>query len=306
MRVACIVPTYNGGNELLSLYESLKIQNIEFQLIIVDSSSIDGTSEMAKSIADKFLLIDKREFNHGGTRQLAVNKFPNFDIYIFLTQDVILANEESIKRILEPFQDDGVVAAYGRQIPHENATIFASHARTFSYAPRSQIKSQSDIPSLGIKTAFLSNSFAAYRADALKKIGGFPRHTIFAEDMYVAAKLILSGGKVAYAADAVCRHSHNYSIIEEFRRYFDMGVFHARENWIGEEFGGAGGEGLKYILSELRYLGLDKYYLWPISLIRNAIKYIGYKVGKSEKYIPIFIKKRIGMHGEYWVDIKID
>ena len=113
-----------------------------------------------------------------------------------------------------------------------------------------------DAAELGIKAAFMSNSFAAYRREALMAVGGFPKHVIFAEDMYVAAKMLMAGWKVVYEGSACCRHSHNYTIIEEFRRYFDMGVFHAREPWIRENFGGAGGEGLRYVKSELKYLGL--------------------------------------------------
>lgn len=53
--------------------------------------------------------------------------------------------------------------------------------------------------------------------------------------MFYAAKAILAGYQVAYAADAVVRHSHNYKPLEEFKRYFDIGVFHAQEKWIREK-----------------------------------------------------------------------
>lgn len=59
--------------------------------------------------------------------------------------------------------------------------------------------------------------------------------------MYFAAKSVLNGYKVAYIAEAMVRHSHNYSLTEEFKRYFDIGVFHADQQWIRNDFGGAGG-----------------------------------------------------------------
>lgn len=95
----------------------------------------------------------------------------------------------------------------------------------------------------GVKTVFMSNSFSAYRIDVLQQLGGFPSDTILCEDMYFTAKAVLAGYKVAYVSEAVVRHSHNYSAVEEFKRYFDIGVFHADEPWIREKFGGAGGEG---------------------------------------------------------------
>ena len=57
--------------------------------------------------------------------------------------------------------------------------------------------------------------------------------------------MILAGYKVAYCAEATVRHSHNYTPWEEFRRYFDTGVFHACEPWIQQQLGGASGEGLQ-------------------------------------------------------------
>ena len=60
--------------------------------------------------------------------------------------------------------------------------------------------------------------------------------------------------KIAYIADAMVKHSHNYSLIEEFKRYFDIGVFHADQQWIRNNFGGAGGEGKTFLISELLYL----------------------------------------------------
>ena len=83
-----------------------------------------------------------------------------------------------------------------------------------------------------MKTAFNSNSFAAYRRKALKDVGGFPINTILSEDMYVTAKMLLKNWSVAYCADAKVYHSHNYTIWQEFKRYFDIGVFHAKEAWI--------------------------------------------------------------------------
>ena len=133
------------------------------------------------------------------------------------------------------------------------------------------------------------------------QVGGFPRHLIFGEDMYVAAKMIINGWGIAYASSAICRHSHNYSIMDEFRRYFDMGVFHSRERWISTRFGGISGEGFKFLLSEMKYVGIDKFYIWPNVIFRNGCKYVAYNLGKREKFIPFFAKKYLGMHKAYWI-----
>lgn len=305
LRVACVVPTYNGKDDLARLLDSLRLQTISFDLLIVDSSSSDGTRELAQSRKEageiaQLVVISGSEFNHGGTRQMMVNEFADYDVYVFLTQDAVLEDHKALANILLPFEDIQVAAACGRQLPHHDANLLAQHARLFNYPKTSHIKTQADIPALGIKAAFMSNSFAAYRGDALRAVGGFPNHVILSEDMYVTAKMVLASYKVAYVGAATCRHSHNYTLREEFRRYFDIGVFHAREPWIRQKFGGAGGEGAKYVKSELRFLGFKRLYLWPAAILRNALKLLAYKLGQREVSLPIGLKKKVGMYKGYW------
>lgn len=299
-RIACVVPVYNAQDDLERLLDSLEAQSCALDVLIVDSSSTDGTQELAFQRIGQVHVIPSIEFNHGGTRQLMVDRHPDYDIYVFMTQDAYLTDPDAIACLVSPFQDPKVGAVCGRQLPHLNATALASHARAFNYKSDVQEKTLGDIPRLGLKTAFMSNSFAAYRADALAAVGGFPAHVIFAEDMYVAARMLLLDWKVVYAGNASCRHSHNYSVSEEFSRYFDMGVFHAREPWIRRTFGGAGGEGLRYVRSELAFLGWRRWAMWPEALWRNLIKLVAYKMGLKEAVLPLALKRKLGMYKRYW------
>ncbi|KKB61943.1 rhamnosyltransferase [Robbsia andropogonis] len=298
-KVACIIPTRNGRALLERLLISLSTQTAEFTTFIIDSDSSDGTREVAEKFTPNVKKIKAKNFNHGGTRQSVVNENPGFDIYIFLTQDTFLASSDAIEKILEPFENPVVGAVCGRQLPHADASIFAKHARYFNYPEADDLKFKVDIARLGIKAAFLSNSFAAYRGAALESVGGFPSDVIFAEDMYVAAKMILIGWGIFYAGTATCFHSHNYTLNEEFRRYFDMGVFHARETWIANTFGDAGGEGARFVKSELAFTKENIFY-WPECIVRNAVKLIGFKLGQNEAILPFAVKKNIGMYKGYW------
>ena len=305
LRAACIIPTYNGYSDLKRLLNSLSNQTADFDVMVVDSSSTDGTHELsaerlAKGEIKKLVRIPTSDFNHGGTRQKMVDDFPDYDIYIFLTQDAILEDSYSIENILHPFEDPLVAAVCGRQLPHHDANLISQHARHFNYPATTKVKTQKDIPTLGIKAPFMSNSFSAYRGKTLRSVGGFPSHVILSEDMYVGAKILLSNHKIVYAGQATCRHSHNYSLSEEFRRYFDIGVFHAREKWIRNSFGSAGGEGIAFIKSELSFLGIKHIHLWPGALLRNGLKLIAYKLGQKEHKLPLKFKRVVGMHRGYW------
>jgi len=301
MNISIIIPTHRAEKYLEALLTKLKEQGSNtFELIIIDSSSKDKTVEIAKKYADNIIVIPQNEFDHGGTRAKAA-RMAKGEILVFLTQDAIPYDEFTIENITKVFEDESIGAAYGRQLSYEETNLFGKHLRNFNYRKTSYIRSKHDIEKYGIKTAFLSDSFAAYRKSALKSIGWFKDGLILGEDTYAGAKMILAGYKLAYVADAQVYHSHSYTVLEEFKRYFDIGVFHKCESWILEEFGKAEGEGMKYIKSEFKYL-LDHgaWYLVPEFFVRNGMKYVGYKLGQRFDNLPKWIIKKMSMHHRWW------
>jgi rhamnosyltransferase len=300
-KVALIIPTLNGGELFKRLLTSISNQSYQpYRKIIIDSASRDQTVMLAQKAGFEVVSISRDTFNHGLTRQQGVEMVQDADIVLFLTQDAVLTDSEALVRLIESFSAANIGAAYGRQLPHFNAMPIEAHARLFNYSAVSSVKSIEDTPRLGIKTAFISNSFAAYRRLALMSVEGFPPNTILSEDTYVAAKMLLQDWKIIYCAEAQVYHSHNYSFIQEFKRYFDIGVFQARESWIREKFGHAEGEGLRYVISEMKYLWNNHRYLILSACVRTVLKYIGYKLGLWEKKIPISVKRNLSMHKEYW------
>lgn len=301
MKIQIIIPVYKPDSKLLVLLRQIKKQTIKnIPLLIIDSGSNDEYRDEIEDMNCLVKKIDAKTFNHGGTRQMGADMFPDKDIYFFFTQDAILADEYAINNIVEVFNNNNVGCAYGRQLPHKGANIFATHARLFNYKDKSYIYSIKDKEKYGMKTAFNSNSFAAYRRNALKDVGGFPTDTILSEDMYVTAKMLLKNWSVAYCAEAKVYHSHNYTIWQEFKRYFDIGVFHARESWIREIFGKAECEGKRFIISEMEMLLKKEPLLLLEMVFRDGMKFLGYRLGIGEKYIPKNIKKKISMNNIYW------
>jgi rhamnosyltransferase len=298
---AVCIPTLNAGLPARSLTGSVGRQKTRPALfLIIDSSSDDGTAESFRSAGAEVLTIPRDSFDHGGTRQMALDHVGDVPVVVFLTQDAVPADDHAFERLVAAFDDPAVAAAYGRQLPREGAGVAEAHSRAFNYPPESCVKSLEDRERLGIKTPFLSNSFAAYRVSALRAVGGFPSETLFGEDMYVAAKLLMAGHRIAYVADATVRHSHVYSLGEEFRRYFDIGAFHARNPWIMRAFGTAGREGRAYLRSELHYARMTMPAALPGLLVRNAFKLAGMQIGKHEALLPRAWKRRLSMNSRYW------
>lgn len=303
VKYAVIIPTRNGGELWRKSALAISEQKCKpSEVIVIDSSSNDDTVTIAKKKSFLLSVIDPKDFNHGGTRNKAVKMVSSADILVFITQDAVLETSSSLEKIISFFdREPSVSAVCGRQLPHLDANPLATHARIFNYPDQSCIKSSEDIPSMGLKVAFMSNSFAAYRRDVFDLLGGFPENTILAEDMYMASKMILAGYKVAYCAEAAVRHSHNYTPWEEFRRYFDTGVFHACEPWIQEQLGGASNEGLRFVKSELRYLWQHAPLWIPRALLATACKLLGYKLGKNYQKLPKLWRPYFSMYKSYWL-----
>lgn len=299
MNYSIVVPFRNAEAFIGLLLPRLLEQYNCIEIIAIDSESADATAQLLSSYPIKYIHILASEFNHGATRDMAM-RLAASEIVVFLTQDALPVSSDSLATLVSSFEDESVGVAYGRQLPHKDAKPFGAHARLFNYPKESRLKTYTDKSELGIKTPFCSNSFAAYRKSAYLEVGGFPTDTILSEDMLAAAKMLKAGYKVAYNANSCVYHSHDYGITEEFRRYFDTGVFHARNSWIREEFGGAEGEGARYVSSELRYLAKSAPYLIPQLFIRNAAKLFGFRLGLIEDTLALWLKKKLSMHKDYW------
>ncbi len=301
LKVALCIPTINAAATMEPLLAALKCQTRQPDaFLVIDSGSTDNSPAGFHAAGARLHVIPPNEFNHGGTRQLGIRMVSEAEIIVFLTQDAILADSQAFENLLACFKDERVGAAYGRQLPRPQANPIEAHARLFNYPPQSQVKEMADAPRFGIKTAFLSNSFAAYRREAFEAVGGFPSDVILSEDRYVAGKMLQAGWKVAYSAEATCYHSHNYSMMEEFRRYFDLGVFQGRESWYLALFGKAEGEGKKFVFSEIHYLLHHAPWLIPTAIVRTGMKLLGYNLGQSEHGIPLWLKRELSMNKGYW------
>jgi rhamnosyltransferase len=301
MSICLVLLTRNPGTLWAEWLAALKLQTPMVHGLVVDSMSTDRTDFYTLPKNWQLQRIAVADFNHGSTRSQALGHLPQgTEVVVFMTQDALLAEPHALSRLVSVFADPSVACAYGRQLPHAGASPVAAHARLFNYSDVSRTVSLADKAHLGLKTCFLSNSFAAYRVADLQTVGGFPPDVILGEDMYVAARLLMAGKRVAYVSEACVYHSHNYSVIQEFRRYFDTGVFHARNPWLLQAFGSAGGEGLRFVRSELLYLLRRAPWCIPSALVRTFAKLVGYQMGKLEALMPRWFKRWCSMHYRYW------
>lgn len=299
--VEVIIPTYRPGEQLIELVRRLEKQTCPPDSIhIMDTrSSVFPDNLSGESSKLRITRIEREAFNHGGTRALAAD-MSFADVLIYMTQDAMPANAGMIENLLKAFEKEKIGVAYARQLPAKNCNLTERYIRSFNYPRKSMIKSSEDIPKLGIKTYFCSNVCAAYRKDIYDSLGGFEEKTIFNEDMILAGKIIQSGYRIAYVADAEVIHSHNYNCRQQFHRNFDLAVSQAEHPEIFEGIRSED-EGIKMVKSTLLYL-IKSHRAWMIIpfLFQSTAKYMGYRMGRNFRKLPRWLIKRCTMSPYYW------
>jgi rhamnosyltransferase len=297
--ISVIIPTLNAENSLETLIASLRTQTVSCEIIVIDSSSPDNTAKIAESQGVKTIIIKREDFDHGGTRNLAASHARG-GILAFLTQDALPGDKQFIENLTRPLGEPEIAAAYGRQVPKDDARPTEKFARLFNYPEAPVVKGISDIPALGIKTFFFSNACSAIRKREFELSSGFTEKLIMNEDMHFACRLILKGYKIAYVPGAKVIHSHDYPLGSQLKRYFDIGVFmkkhlypitDVRSDKTGAQFLK---EGVRYFLKNKAYACL------PYLFAEAVTRYAGYTFGQHYDKLPTMLRKKISLHSAYW------
>ena len=316
--VDVIIPVYKPGKRFGHLLKRLQKQTYPIRRMIIMNTEESYWDEARKSgvfdagdIANlEVHHVTKAQFDHGGTRNQGAG-YSEADIMIFLTDDAVPEDEYLVERLVEGFQWSGpdgemVAEVYGRQMPADDCRLIEQYTRRFNYPPEDQVKTKKDLEKLGIKTYFASNACCAYRRDIFEKQGGFITRTIFNEDMIYAAGTIGAGYAIGYAAEARVIHSHNLTPMEQFHRNFDLAVSQADHP---EIFAGirSEGEGIRMVKQTARWLiSNGRVWLVPSLVVSSGCKYLGYRMGKCYKKLPLPVVRWCSMNRTYWDKMQAD
>ncbi len=228
--VDVMIPVYRPDEKLERLIEKLNIQTEKpehiffMQTLVGEEEDTRVRQVLSKASNATIILVDKDEFDHGGTRNQGAG-LSQAEYMLFMTQDAVPQDEYLIENMVKVLQrDDTIATAYGRQLADDTVGIVEHFTRKFNYPEESFVKQKSDLERLGIKTYFCSNVCAMYRRKVYEELGGFVTKTIFNEDMIMASSVIGAGYKIAYVAEAQVVHAHKYTYRQQFTRNFDMAV----------------------------------------------------------------------------------
>lgn len=308
MEVTVLIPTWKPDERLDELLRRLSRQTLLPSRVLllntVDEDQDGGLTDLVDEYRDCFPVlsvfhIEKRQFDHGGTRHLGMT-FADTELVLCMTQDAVPKDRHLVSALARYFEDPLVGAAYARQLAVRGSSPLERYTRSFNYPDTSRVKSKEDLESLGIKTFFCSDVCAMWRRDIYLEMGGFERKTIFNEDMILAGKMIQAGYRIAYAADAMVWHSHSYSCVKQLKRNFDLGVSQADHPEIFS-MASSTGEGIRLVKQTASWLIRSAHAaLLPKLILDSGCKYLGYFLGKRYRKLPRKLILKLTDNRMYW------
>lgn len=305
--VDVILLTFKPGRQVMELISALEEQTYPVHKLIIMNTEeryfynlFYGTGFLERYRNIEIHHLSEKEFDHGRTRAKAV-QYSKSDIFVCMTQDAMPVDDMLIQNLVAALTgQEKTAAAYARQIPFPDCREIEKYTRGFNYPEESSVKSAADVGRLGIKTFFCSNVCAAYDREIYETIGGFVKKAVFNEDMVYAGHAVIAGYRIAYAAEAQVRHSHNYTCMQQFHRNFDLGVSQAEHpevfNAVSSE-----NEGIRLVRSTIRHLEKKKKWLQiPYLIVSSGYKLIGYQLGKHYRSLPKGMVKWCSASKSYW------
>lgn len=295
-----VIVTHHAKEHLPHCLPPLLNSPLKPRVLVSNSSSHDGTVELAEKMGAETLIIPRRMFNHGKTRELA-RRYLNTDIIVMMTPDAYAVDSQMLGHLVAPLIKKKAAVSYARQIPHAGAGFFSSFARDFNYPSKSHFRTLEDLPTYGVYTFFCSDSCAAYDNAKLESIGGF-QESLLGEDTIAVARLLQAGETIAYVAEALVHHSHDYNLKQEFQRHFDTGLMRQNIETLFSSAKGDAQRGLAYTKKLFLHLLKKSPHLLPYAFAQTAAKFLGYHLGRRGEHLPKSLKKTFSSQKYYWND----
>ena len=192
MKLSIIIPCYNEKDTILKILKKVKKVNlpVEKEIIIIDDSSKDGTTEIIRKIKDKKIIKIYHEKNKGKGAAVK-NGIEKASGDIIIIQDADMEYEpEDYKKLIEPIINKKAGVVYGSRILHKN----------YKYSYLSFMiggKIVSFITSLLFFSRITDEPtcYKTFRADIIKKIK--IENDRFEWEPEVTAKILKKGIKIA-------------------------------------------------------------------------------------------------------------
>ena len=277
MKVSVVIPTLNAGLDFVDVLTAIRHQEIEaeVEIVVVDSSSTDGTRERAEHHGAVVFPIPRENFNHGRTRNLGI-KVATGELIALLTQDAEPRDPQWLKGLIEPFEDPRVAGVYSRVVPRNDASplVERSVKADLVYSEERLYKKVDNLEEWHAKHPFerrveghFNNVSSCVRRSVVEEIP-FPE-IFFGEDLAWGIKILEAGHALVYEPSSAVVHSHPTSLIDDFKRH----KADARLQWVLLGF-----RNRPSPLSVIRAVGGEVRKDWVFLKSKSVLRMVGYGI----------------------------
>jgi len=200
-KVTIILPTYNEAKLIEARLDNLYGQDYPknlMEIIVIDSNSNDGTPEIverwAKQHSELTLKLIREEARRGKAHALNhALKYANGEIIVIADADAFWPSDALSKAVMILSDPSiGAVSCLKRPLGSGIAGVEGSYRRYYNVLRIAESKAYS--------TPIFHGELAAFKADLLKDVDGFPSD-IGADDSYTATKIVLKGFRAIIPED---------------------------------------------------------------------------------------------------------
>lgn len=302
--ISVVITVKDGGADLVRCLEAIKRQRIdeEVEIVVVDSGSRDGSAERADRLGARVHSISPDEFHHGRTRNIGA-EIAGGEVLVFTSQDAYAADDRWLAALISPLRPDETVAGvYGRQLPHETARPPERYFLDFLYGPRPRVQALGSVEELSFEATLFSNVNSAIPRRIWERYP-FADDVVMSEDQEWSRRVLLAGMSIVYAPNAAVFHSHAYSIVGAFRRFFDSGAS-ADRSYLSEERRSRQAlrdAAARYARDEVAWLWRTGQRRWiPYAALYESAKFAGLQLGRRHRRLPASLRRRLSHYPAYW------
>jgi rhamnosyltransferase len=302
--ISIVIPVKDGGSDLERCLVAIgrQVLDDDVEIVVVDSGSTDGSVQVARSQGARVHEIHPSEFGHGRTRNLGAGLAAG-EILVFTSQDAHAADERWLSRLVSPLAtgDSTRAGAYGRQLPHEDATPPERYFLDFLYGPEPRIQRLDSGGEPSFEQTLFSNVNSAIPRAVWERFP-FADDLIMSEDQEWSRRVLRAGFELVYEPRAAVHHSHTYSVAGAFRRFFDSGVSAERSYAAGGNGSGAlRRAGGRYARGEVAWLWRTRQRRWlPYTAAYELAKFSGLQLGRRHRHLPVWLKRRFSALPAHW------
>lgn len=212
MDASIVIRTYNEERwlgEALDACFRQQTGDLEFEVVIVDSGSTDGTLDIAEHYGARVTHIKKSDFTFGRSLNIGCD-FARGNYLVFISGHCIPVGTNWLIELIKPLVSGDVAFTYGRQQGREGVTKFSEEQLFKKYFP-----SHSAVPQEGF---FCNNANSAMLKSVWEKYK-FDEDVTGLEDMVLGKRLVADGLRLGYVAEAAVIHLHNETWSKVKTRY---------------------------------------------------------------------------------------